>query len=92
MRITVRYSAQVKAAAKTASQVIEVPEPATVEVVIRQAAAEGSESLSQMLIANNGTLQPTLLLFVGEDCVSDPNQHELIEGDTVVIMSPISGG
>lgn len=92
MRITVRYSAQVKAAAKTAAQVVEVPDQAKVADAVRQAASEGSDELKNLLLSQDGALRTSLLLFVGDDRVAQPDQHALQDGDTIVIMSPISGG
>lgn len=92
MQITVQYTAQLKSAAGIATQSIEVADDAGIEDIVRCAAEQGSPALRGLLIRDDGTVQPTLLLFVGDECVSRDASVTLRDGQTLTIMSPISGG
>jgi molybdopterin converting factor small subunit len=92
VKITVQYAAQVKAAAGARSECVELNDGATAEQVVLHVAGRGNEALRRLLLAADGSVQPALLLFLGEECVSRTEPVALREGDTLTIMSPISGG
>lgn len=92
MRINVQYTAQIKAAAGVASDTIEIHQGAGLAESIRQAARQGNDALHKLLIREDGSVQPTLLLFVDDECISHDVSVPLRDGQTLTIMSPISGG
>jgi molybdopterin converting factor small subunit len=50
------------------------------------------EALQRLLLDGNGSLQPTILFFVGDDQVAPDDDLNLKEGDVVTLMAPIAGG
>jgi molybdopterin converting factor small subunit len=50
------------------------------------------ESLRPIVINAAGEIQPSLLIFLGDDQVVRDDTKELADGDTLTIMTPISGG
>jgi molybdopterin converting factor small subunit len=92
MRVTVRFFAQIKAAAGEPRRDLELPASASVSDAVRQAAAEGGPELKRLLLDDRGEVNETILLFVGEDPVSITDDRPLNGGDVLDIMTPISGG
>jgi hypothetical protein len=50
------------------------------------------EAVRNLLVDGRGNVQPTLLLFVGDQQVARLEPRPLSEGDELTIMTPISGG
>mgnify|MGYP002624460560 CR=1 FL=1 len=90
MQVTIRYMAQLKRAADTNSETLEVDDQSTVQSLLVRLTREHPD-LERMLL-NDGQLQPTILVFVGDDQVDDPQAQTLSEGDVVTLLSPIAGG
>jgi molybdopterin converting factor small subunit len=92
MRIAVRYMAQVKLAAGVASEQVEVDEPCSVQDFVTRLAARGGPELAKLLLDPSGRVQPTILVFVGEDQVRPEDPRTLRDGDVVTVLPPIAGG
>lgn len=92
MRITVRYMAQVRRAAGVSSEQVEAAEACAVREFVRQIAARHGEPLRQLLVDEAGLPQPAILLFVGDVHIAAGEDAPLRDGDTVTLLSPISGG
>jgi molybdopterin converting factor small subunit len=48
--------------------------------------------LGRILVDEGGALRPTLLVFLGDEQVAGDDEGELADGDTLTIMTPVSGG
>ena len=92
MQVTVEYAAQVKRAAGVASEDVEVGQPCTVQDLVSRVASDHGEPLNHLLFDSDGSLHPSILLFVGDGQVRWQTAVELRENDVVTILSPISGG
>jgi molybdopterin converting factor small subunit len=92
MNITVRYEAQVRRAAGAPSQSLDVRDRATVRELIRRAAEKADEALRRLLLDEAGEIRSTVMVFVGDEHVPLTSRRPLVEGETVTITSPISGG
>ena len=92
MRITVEYTAQLKRAAGTGREEFDLPEQTTARDAIREIAGQQQESLGSLLLTDGGDIQPSLLLFVGDQQVGANADPKLTDGQTLTIMTPISGG
>ncbi len=92
MNITVEYTAQIKRAAGTARESVEVPDGATVADVLRQAADGRDDSFRRHVLTGDSTPQPTLLIFVADEQVRADSAEPLADGTTVTLLAPISGG
>ncbi len=92
MQITIRYEAQARRAAGVSSEKIELEDSCRVGDCLREVAREHGDPLKPMLLNDRGDIQPSLLLFKGEVQIGHADATELVDGDTLTIMTPISGG
>ena len=92
MKVTVEYTAQLKQTAGLASEEVEVESGSTVQQLMTQLAENHGENLKGMLFDADGKLQPSLLLFVGDEQVQGDSAPALVDGSVITILSPISGG
>jgi len=90
MNINVLYMGQIRHAAGKSSDRVTLPEPATMETLIRQLASSGTPALRRLLTDDQGNVQPALLLFVEDDQVE--RTRALRDGDVVTVLSPMAGG
>jgi molybdopterin converting factor small subunit len=92
MKVTVRYSAQARAATGLSSEEIELDEPTTVhDLVVRLSRQHGS-AFRRLALDANGCPHPSLLVAIGDDQVRPGDHRRLAQGETVTIITPISGG
>lgn len=92
MKVTVEYAAQVKRAAGVASEIVELPPGATLQQLVQTVVSLRGDQLAGVLLADDGGLHPSILVFVGDEQVRGEAARPLREGDTVSFLSPISGG
>ena len=92
MQVTVEYAAQLRQAAGTGREALDVDSGCTLADLVRHIAAVHGEPLAPLLIDPGGKLRRSLLLFVGDDQVRLETPVELQDGDSVTLLSPVSGG
>ena len=92
MKITVRYSGQIRQAAGVAAETIELQDACTAHELVVRLAEDRGEPLRGQLLDAEGALQGHLLLAVRDAQVERDGQAELQDGDEVSIVSPIGGG
>ncbi len=92
MNVKVEYAAQVKRAAGVGSEEIECNSPCTVQQLVAQLADQHGDPLKNLLVDQDGNLQRSILLFIGDNQARWDDPAELNDRDTVTILSPISGG
>lgn len=94
MKVTFQFEAQLRQVAGSAEQVTELDSGANLLDGLQKITSNGRDDLKARLFSNNGTLQPTILLFLNDQPVP-PNQADstaLFDGCTVLLLPPISGG
>ena len=84
MKITVSYTAQARDAAGTASEPVELPDGATVKDLVAAVAGKHGESLGKIID------HPSIIIVVGDE--QAPTDRVLHDGDSITVLSPISGG
>lgn len=92
MKLTVRFAAQAREAAGAAQVTVDLDGAATVRDLVLALAARHGEPLRKLLLKAEGTPHPSLLVFVGDEQVRVDDPRALRAGDTVCVMTPISGG
>jgi molybdopterin converting factor small subunit len=92
VQIAVHYLAQVKQAAGIASEQVEVASPCAVQDLVARLAERHGPPLRHLLLGADGRLQPTILLFVGDEQVGPDDRLELKDRDVVTLLSPVAGG
>ncbi len=92
MKITVDLWGQLKQNAGAGSFSLELQDTAcSGEDALRELARRHEAALGKLLLAPDGAVRKSTLLFRGDQQISslaDPLQ----DGDTITVMSPISGG
>lgn len=92
MKVTVEYTAQIKAAAGLGSEQVEVEPGCTVDQLVCRLAEQHGDPLRNMVLTEEGRPSSAVLLFVGQTQVRPDEPKQLADGDLVTFLSPISGG
>ena len=92
MNIKVSFFAQLGQAAGTRQRQLEVDDGRTVQDVVRALAAEYGGAFRELVLAGDDRLQPTVLVFVGEEQVDWGTAAPLSDGDEILLVTPIAGG
>jgi molybdopterin converting factor small subunit len=92
MQIDVKYMAQLRHAAGVAVERIVIDSPCTAASLLRRLADGRGDSFRRMLLAEDGTLQPAILLFVGDEQIRADIAHDFRDGDQLTILAPMAGG
>lgn len=92
MQVTVKYMAQLKQAAGTGRETVEVTAGCTVPTLLRDLAGKRPDAFRRIVLDAQGNLQPCLLFFVHEEQVRPEEQRELRDGDVVTVLAPMAGG
>jgi molybdopterin converting factor small subunit len=90
--IRIRYMAQLKQAAGVACEEIELPVPCSVRDLLRLLADRHGAPLRNLLLGEEGSPQPTILVFLRDEQVVPAGEVPLEEGDEVTLLSPMAGG
>ena len=93
MQVTVEYAAQIKRAAGVARDVIELDGPCQVAEIARKVASIRGDSLAEILLDENGQPRPSILVFLGDLQLRwDDATTRVEDGQTITLLSPVSGG
>jgi len=97
MKITVQYTTQLRTAMGRAEEVIETDaedseRDFTVQDLLLKLAASNAEHFERLVIDAQRQLLPNMLVTVNDQQVGSPSEHSLNDGDTVLLLSTISGG
>jgi molybdopterin converting factor small subunit len=91
MKITVEYASQIKRVIGSETEEYHVEEKGTLQDLILLVSQKHDAELHSLLFQGE-ELHPSILLFVKDNQVRWEDNPELKEGDTVTLLSPISGG
>jgi molybdopterin converting factor small subunit len=89
MNVRVRYLAQLKQAAGTPAERVELPEPCTVADLAVLLAGR-RPGLRGVLLDGDNKVQRTVLTFLGDEQVGP--ERALREDDELTLLTPIAGG
>jgi molybdate/tungstate transport system ATP-binding protein len=92
VKITIQYMGQIKHAAGTSSQQIELLGPCSVLECLKRLPKRADDALTHFLLDANQQLSRTILVFLGDEQVQDAERTLLKDGDVVTVLSPIAGG
>ena len=90
MRVTVHYLAQIKRSAGCPTEAIETFDGVTLRVFLRVLADGHDASFRAMLLDEADEPHRSLLFFVGDEHAD--LARSLRDGDSVTILTPMSGG
>ena len=89
--LTIEYTAQLRRSAGVAGETIELRPGETLREVALRLAERHGDDLRRQLVNQDGTLERSVLVFVGDEQVTDYNAP-LKDGQTITFAAPISGG
>ena len=92
MNIQIEFLAQLGVVAGGRLRVVEVPASCSAQDAIRAALADEAEDLRSLVLDGEGDLQPSLLVFVGDEQLDWSQPTALQPDDTIVLAPPIAGG
>lgn len=90
MRVNLQYMGQVKLAAGTSAETLDLPGPVT-PMQLLHAVVERRPGLKRLLLPDEGQ-HPSVLLFVGEEQLDLAHADPLPDGCEVTMLTPIAGG
>ncbi len=92
MRVSVRYLAQLRAAAGVAGEAVDIDGPCTASDLATLLAARHGDALRRLLLGADGRLSAAILVFVGDAQVGPAERLALKDGDVITLLSPVAGG
>lgn len=94
MEIIVQFEAQLRQVAGVGQVAVTVPDDSSVEASLRAIATQFGPAIEERLIADEGTVQRSILLFVNDQPIAHAAVAErmLKAGDVLLLYPPISGG
>ena len=92
MKVTVKYAAQARVATGLSSEEVELDEPTTIHDLIIRLARQHGSAFRRFALDANGCPHPSLLVAIGDDQVRSGDHRKVASGETVTIITPISGG
>lgn len=94
MKVTFQFEAQLRAVAGVGSRDVQVPEGTSLLAAMQQVSDEAGDVVRDRLLTTQRTVQLSLLVFVNEQPVTSAAAESCLlqSGDTILLLSPISGG
>jgi molybdopterin converting factor small subunit len=94
MNITVHFESQLRQVAGVEQATVSVPEGCCVLEALQVIGQQLGPSLSERLVAADGTAQRSVLAFVNDSALAHNRaaSHLLKPGDVLLLYPPISGG
>ncbi len=90
MSIHIQYKAQIKRLAGLSSEVIPADKIA-LTVLLQSICEEKSANFTDLLL-KTGQRNPNVLVFINQKQIAAHDNPDVLSGDKVLLMSPISGG
>ena len=92
MKIRVEFTAQLKRAAGTDSEEVELGHGCTVLEAVEAILAQHGGEVRAQLLDRDGNIHPSLVVAVNGEQVFPDSSRKLSDGDTVVFLAAIAGG
>ena len=92
MKVTIHYLAQLRRAAGTPREEVELEASASVADLVALAVRLHGDELRQAMLDSGDKLQPAILIFINDEQAGQPARTLLQDGDSVTFLSPIAGG
>jgi molybdopterin converting factor small subunit len=92
MKLRVEYMAQVKTAAAVGSETVTLKDNAGLVELVRLLAGCHGPGFGAMVLDATGGIAPSIIITVNNEQAYPSDCPLLADGDTVMIMTPMSGG
>ena len=91
MKLAIRYAAQLKLAAGQPGEELDLPAGLPIARILA-VLAERHAGIRSLLLTEQGSVQPTLLLFLGDEQVTADQPAPRRDGEVLTILTPMAGG
>jgi len=92
MQVTFKYHAQIRQAAATISEQVELPDGTELFAALKQLADQRGGTFRAIVLGDAGEVRPGLLVTVNDVVVYRNTLRELAAGDQVALLGPVGGG
>ncbi len=92
MEVLVIFTTQLKAALETGQHTLSLDEGSTVHQAIEALASQYPEAFSRLVLDEQQNLLPSIVVCVNDQHVDLDRLEPLHDGDTLTLLSAISGG
>jgi molybdopterin converting factor small subunit len=92
VKVTIRYLAQIRHAAGTSCEPLDVARGDSARQLVAAVARRRGDRFAEALLGADGTLRTSVLLFVGDRQIASGEDVALKDGDEITLLSPIGGG
>lgn len=94
MNITFHFEAQLREIAGANTTDLSVAESTTLLQAVQTLAALADGALSDRILQDDNTIQSSIMIFVNDvpTNASTAAAHQLSDGDSILLLPPISGG
>jgi len=92
MRLSIIYTTQLKAALGIGAEQVELAPPSTAADLLAALAEKHGPEFHRLALDGAGRPLASLIVCVGDEQVSPTAPLDLKDGDTITILSAISGG
>jgi len=92
MAVVVEFAGQIKRAAGVSSKAIETDGTTSLMAIVRGIGETHGEPLRSLLLDADGQVQKSLLVFIADRQVRGAQDCDVNDGETITLLSPISGG
>jgi len=92
MTIQIKYTAQLKKAAGTSEEIIDIPAEENLKQLLQRLARHHSPRFAEMLFNEQGQFLNTTVLVLNDQQVRLEDKVGLKENDQLLLLSPIAGG
>lgn len=92
MTVQIEFTAQLRRILGVSQLSVPCEEPVTLSQLLAIAVRDRAPELRRLMLTDEGRIQPTLLVFHGDEQVPAGNDPAVRAGESITVMSPISGG
>ena len=89
MKIKFQFTSQIAMVANKAEESVEMPNNATIQDSIDKLLLNKSQEFKNLLFTNSNTLLPAILLIKNGTQIDFADNEVLIDGDEILIFSPM---
>ena len=92
MKITITYFGQARTLAGTRTEIVEVPDDATPQIVVSSIAGKHGETFDRLVFDTDGHAKKSVLLAVNGSVPAPGKPVALKDGDEITVQTAIAGG
>lgn len=92
MNVTIELNGQLKQQIGRSSLHYQLNDGASLSDLIATMKNDHQSAVERFLVNEDGSIKPSMMLFINDEQRNAQANHELKDGDTVGFISPISGG